>query len=135
MYDKCQMCFCKDVFEKMYFYLQINFIKKKFTNAFPVNPQICPIVSIKQEHIGVGYCHFRDVTVSRCFRLSGGVGSSPARPCSDGWLGPSIMTGSNMGIRIMKRGGLLKNVQRISDRNPDPRLLQIFWRNIPTMVS
>ena len=52
----------------------------------------------------------------------------------DGWDNPSI-TGSNMGIRIMKRVG--QSVHRISYRNHKryPELVQILWRNIPSMVS
>jgi hypothetical protein len=58
----------------------------------------------------------------------------PALAQMDGWDDPSV-SGSNMGLRIMKRGGHLQCVYRISDTNQKryPEILQILKRNIPTM--
>ena len=52
----------------------------------------------------------------------------------DGWDDPSL-TGSNMGLRIMIRGGQLQSIYGISDRNHKryPEILQILKRSIPTM--
>ena len=52
----------------------------------------------------------------------------------DGWDDPSV-TGSNMGLRILKRGGQLQSVYRISDINQKryPEILQILKRSIPKM--
>ena len=52
----------------------------------------------------------------------------------DGWDAPSV-TGSNMGLRILKRGGRLQSAYRISDRTHKryPKILQILKISIPKM--
>ena len=51
-----------------------------------------------------------------------------------GWDDPSV-TWSNKGLRILKRGGQLQSVYRISYRNQKiyPMILQILKRSIPKM--
>ena len=52
----------------------------------------------------------------------------------DFWDDPSV-TGSNMGLRILKRGGRQQSVYRIRDINQKryPKILQILKRSFPKM--
>ena len=52
----------------------------------------------------------------------------------DGWDHPSV-TGTNMGLRILKRGGRMQSVYRINDINHKryPEILQILKKRITKM--